>query len=414
MIENYWQSRRWWVDRSAIDYPSNPSLEFVVRSVLADRAAECDRRLHDLSERSDLNWETVERIARFNQIVPPVYKGIAATCPDRVPKEVLSALRGRYRTNAVRNRYLVGELLEILEQFESRGIRAIPYKGAVLARAVYDDLDRRTFVDADLLVAKEDLAEAASTLTELGYRWFDAADERQPPLGPVIGGPLVPPLTDEWKFDGGDAVVEVGWQLHRPSAPIDLPFDDLWERSVSTSLSGDDVPSLSPIDRLLVLAHHGSRHQWARLKWICDFAEAVRAEDRLPWHAVVKRAKAAGIERRLRIALGLSMVLFDCPKRPVARRIAVDDDRAVALVGKILDRYWTDPLGDPGAAATYLFDVCSTDSIDDALVAATGLLRPTLAEYRRVPLPRTLYPLYYLVRPLRLLGREITSTSEHR
>src|SRR2546430_3203484 len=71
--------------------------------------------------------------------------------------------------NARRNLLMLWELLEILDLFTEQGIRALPYKGPVLAAIEYGNLAARTFCDLDILVRKEDATRARDLLVARGY-----------------------------------------------------------------------------------------------------------------------------------------------------------------------------------------------------------------------------------------------------
>jgi hypothetical protein len=58
-----------------------------------------------------------------------------------VPAAVLADLKGRCRANAERDLLLVEELPRLVAGFESRGIRAIPFKGPLIAASLYGNLE---------------------------------------------------------------------------------------------------------------------------------------------------------------------------------------------------------------------------------------------------------------------------------
>src|SRR5207249_1097507 len=78
------------------------------------------------------------------------------------------------RRNARRNLYMLRALLEILDLFEQHGIRAIPFKGPLLAAQAYGGVALRCFLDLDILIQPNELERARSLLVSRGYR-ADAA-----------------------------------------------------------------------------------------------------------------------------------------------------------------------------------------------------------------------------------------------
>ena len=53
------------------------------------------------------------------------------------------------------NLYLTQEMLKLLSAFRKKGIPAIPYKGPVLAQAVYGNVGLRQFGDLDITVPED-------------------------------------------------------------------------------------------------------------------------------------------------------------------------------------------------------------------------------------------------------------------
>ena len=115
-----------------------------------------------------LDWDRLLSYAARQRLMPALCWGLGGS--DGVPMNVGERLRRAFQETARRNLLLAGELLELLELFAGRGVRAIPFKGPVLAAALYGDLARREFFDLDLLIRLEDLGAAQEVLESRGYR----------------------------------------------------------------------------------------------------------------------------------------------------------------------------------------------------------------------------------------------------
>src|SRR3954453_4941386 len=59
---------------------------------------------------------------------------------------------------------------EVLKEFRAAGVEAILLRGPVLDRLLYSRRGERSYTDADLLVAPQDLERAEGTLGALGFR----------------------------------------------------------------------------------------------------------------------------------------------------------------------------------------------------------------------------------------------------
>lgn len=392
--------------KKAID----PSLEVVLRCLQPTIEDGHFDRVRVLVTKPAFRWKRVMEIARRHAVMALLYDRLHTYCPDVLPGTVETELRDRSRRIAVKNRYMTVALLELLDRFQNRGVRAIPYKGPTLARAVYDDVGIRNFTDLDILVAMNDIESASSVLEDQGYEWVERP--LQPTDAVLTGGPFVHPLIDELKFyrESDGLLVEIGWQIHKPSVPIDLDYDSLWSRRTRVSLSDGSVNGLSAVDRLLVLAHHGSRHRWASLKWIADFAAALHQDDLPSWDRVFERARDAKIERRLRIAAGLSATLLDVSLPSDVHQEIRTDEPALHLIDDIAEQYFADPLVGPGDKLDLNYRSLTTDTRHDAARAAIAPLLPKLADYRWMPLPQRFFACYYLVRPVRLVTARLLPT----
>ena len=81
-----------------------------------------------------LNWDELLRLAEHHGVLPLVARNLIAHA-YRLPPEVEQSLRSAFDANVRRNLWFASELVRIAEQFEKRQLRAIPYKGPVLAES---------------------------------------------------------------------------------------------------------------------------------------------------------------------------------------------------------------------------------------------------------------------------------------
>src|SRR5688572_24047075 len=100
----------------------------------------------------DLGWQRLIQTAGIHGVLPLLYRSLSRNAPGLVPKAILERLRENFRSNVQRNLFLTAELLKLLDLFAAHRIDAVPFKGPVLAAAVYKDLSLRQFSDLDVLV----------------------------------------------------------------------------------------------------------------------------------------------------------------------------------------------------------------------------------------------------------------------
>ena len=166
------------------------------------------------------------------------------------------------------------------------------------------------------------------------------------------------------------------------------------------------VRTLSPEDLLLILCVHGAKHLWSQLGWISDVAELVRGHPSADWPWLLAEARALGSERMLLLGLFLARDLLDAPL-PEAVRPALRADRVVeSLAGQVVERLFGRPRGAAGVLESALFHLRAREHVRDRLRYGVRLaMTTTPGDWALLPLPVRLFPLYWLLRPIRLAGK---------
>jgi hypothetical protein len=289
------------------------------------------------------------------------------------------------------------ELLQVLSDFEKSAIAAMPFKGVVLGASAYGDMTRRTAGDIDLLIHEGDLPRATELLKQRGYELKTKT---------LVDGS--PEAKDYFEFhfertsDG--MVLELRWKLElsQPRYRYDLGLDWVWERRRSLRLAGAEVPNLDPVSALLVLCMHGSKHAWSRWIWISDVAKLIESEPGLDWELAQQEAKRVGLERCL--ALGVLLAWRGAGAKvpeDVLGRLEADRD-----MGKLAEFFAGNVLENPGAMPEsripyHMRILGSRDRRRSVL--SLSFLKPNERDRAAIKLPKILSPLYYVIRPLRML-----------
>ncbi|HPD13660.1 MAG TPA: nucleotidyltransferase family protein [Planctomycetota bacterium] len=333
-----------------------------------------------------IHWPRLVALAHSNGVALLLHRSLAAACIHAVPEAILGELAAHCRANMLRSLLMTAELLRLLELFAAHAIRAVPFKGPVLAAVAYGDVGLREFYDLDLLVRRRDLKPARRLLVEQGfhaYRW----NLEQPGTGLTV-------------------------ELHRWDPP---PLDPSGEGTgrlepgppAMVRLLDAAVPSLGPEETLLALCLHGSKHCWDRLLWVCDVAQFVSAQPRVHWPAVVAAAARTGSRRRLLWGLLLARDLLGLAVPEPVLAPAAHDPQLHALVAEAKRRIlWAgeEPFGHVEQWATQRRML---ERRRDRLRFYLGLLceglRPNRTDRLVVPLPGCLHPLYYVIHPIRVI-----------
>jgi hypothetical protein len=198
----------------------------------------------------------------------------------------------------------LGELFNILKILESQNIKAIPYKGPVLAITSYKDISLREFVDIDIFVSKNNIPKLKTILISRGYK----------PQIQLTGLQEKIYLNSQrdYQFNNpqNNTNIEIHWNFIGLS--FTYPTDNFSnpKNLKHIQIHNRDVLSLSSEDTLLVLCIHASGHLWERLSWICDISEFIQSNEDINWENLIEKSEKLGFKRILQINIMLAMEIL--------------------------------------------------------------------------------------------------------
>ena len=247
-------------------------------------------------------------LSTIHGVRPLVLKNVRLHFNDWIPGGLSHALRQEEQAVVLRNRILAQEIDRLLSIFTEFGIRALPVKGAVLAKASYGDLNLRTFSDLDIIIEKGAFREALPLLEEVGYE----------PIGKLAEMSDLVRRFHMWQsgqcpFVKGKSIfhLDLHTRLMPPLYYYASDLDDLWERSVEVEIAGKPMRVLCPEDRILLMSYHGMKNRWERLKHVCDVSETLRSQPHLDWDFLIEEMKRTQGKRTLFVAIGLAKSILD-------------------------------------------------------------------------------------------------------
>jgi len=350
--------------------------------------------------RNGIDWEYLFRIAGRHGLLPLLYDRLNTICPESVPEAQLNRLKTHFRANLARNLFLTAQLLKLLSLFEDHGVPAVPFKGPVLASLVYGNLSLREFFDLDILIRKEDFNKAKDLILSQGYtplyrlsRVQEASSNRR---------------ACEYHFWHKKTGVnlEIFWEFAPKGLSFPVNLRHLWNRLEKVSFSGKEIPAFSPEDLLHTLCFHGYKHCWEGLGWICDIAGLVQNHKEMNWNLVIERAHTAGTERILFLGLSLAKILLDIDL-PDDVLHKVQSDAKIKSLTRIVYQHLFSPTNNSlGIGERSFFHLRSFKTLSEPLqYLYFALIPPSIVEFEIFELPSSLFFLYYLIRPFRLLGK---------
>lgn len=337
------------------------------------------------------DWDALLRLGRQHRILPLLASRLLGV--ECVPATARQVLKEESTRNMVLCLASAAELIVILRRLDQHGIRAMPFKGLVLAASVWGDISARPAGDIDLIIPFADLEHASALLEESGFDRLTEPDGR--------------PARDnlhEFHFQrASDGLfVDLRWRLDQPRFRSNLDIEWAWRGRQTAMLCGAAVPNMSPEKTLLMLCMHGSKHLWSRLIWICDVGQLLAASSSLDWEAVLQEARSAGMQKTLALGVLLARAVCGADLPPSILRRFRSDAAMVGLATYFDDHVFTAPGQPPPGRVPYNIRLLSPGDRVRYLIS-TDFLRPSEPDQAWLALPRALQPLYYFLRPFRLL-----------
>lgn len=377
-----------------------PEQELLLLCIRPD-LREAERERAEALLAGKLDWPLLLAQARQQKVLPLLCMQLTRNFINAIPEEAADALKRPLLHGSARNLYLSHQLLGLLELFAGRNIRAVPFKGPVLSEYLFGDINCRTSVDLDILVAGNDLEQAILLLRENGYA-FDI-DLDLPQFLRLARQGFHAMLI---KQGAASCPVELHWELTGRYFSRDMLMEEVQTRLRTVRFQGRDILALSPEDLLLYLCIHASRHYWLQLDFVVCVAALLRKEPRLDWDLIFRLAGSYGAVRMVLLGCHLAREFLGAELRGTVTEMMGRCPQVLAAGRWIMDDLFTDPQ-DKMRKLTYRAEVryhwLIMDTLPGRLRYCLRLpLSPTHSDWQWLRLPAPLAGLYYLLRPFRL------------
>lgn len=365
-------------------------------------------RLRDLVHQG-IDWQRVATMARRHGMLPLLYRNLAGNLHDGVPEAALTSMQKYFDANGIQMMLMTRALGDVMNIFTTSGIRAIPYKGLLLAIGVYKNAALRQTSDLDVLVHPRDYSRTKELLLSQGWRisielaWKDHLD-----------GPVDHPSFRHLNID-----------LHRALVPewygFAIDFDGLWARRAAVAMAGTTYNTFSPEDLLVLLCLDltkdmaEARPFGLRLKKVTDIVELIGQSSQMDWRLLLQLTKQIDAQGVLSLGLLVADHLYGVSLPTEVRRVLDSHSSLRPLVEQtaavVLE---TSPLAPDGFSprAREVRTIVSTrDKLSGKIRVMRVILLPNDADRALLALPSSLHFLYYLVRPIRLSLKYLSVTA---
>jgi hypothetical protein len=279
------------------------------------------------------------------------------------------------------------QLATLLDVLAARGLPCMPFKGPLLACEAFGDTASRACDDLDVLVHPDDVDAAIRCLTAAGYSHQYGLDAGGIAALRGYAGEYI-------LFPDIGMPVEPHWMPAPYTMAFDLDIEALWRRARPATFIGAPCYLPADEDHLLLLAIHGGKEQWHKLKWLLDIACFLARHPEVNLESLRRDAAAQGCRRAVDLALLLSHQLFGQPAEPPPADVTTS--RLAARVRAGLAGTVARPEG-PYLVTSFHWRLRER-SRDRVRYCLRTVFIPRVAHLQRLPLPRHLRWLHVVLK----------------
>jgi hypothetical protein len=347
----------------------------------------------------NLDWSAFLDLAQSQNIVPIVTNKLRSFPQGNIPAKIISTLQAWHLESTRHNLALLMALSKVLDYLKEGGVTAVPFKGPTTAMMAYGDLSLRTCGDIDILVTPGDYPKAISILQSHGYS---------------VNARYESAMQSTLGHEESTISIDMHWGI--PPREIDLNVGLLRKSLRDFDLAGKTVQTFTDTDMFLIHCINATKEYWRpNLRQFYDIKMFVEHTG-LEWQVVIKRAKDIGCERMVMATLLVAHDLYalqlpnpimsELQRGSYAGRVAQELENQLFISSDIPSGRQFGKLSMFRNHRTYYLAL--TDNPLQRILGWTRLIStPTSADSEYFNLPRSLSFLYYIIRPFRLLLKNL-------
>lgn len=366
-------------------------------------------RISHFLERS-LDWDYLFHTAAGNGLLPLVCWNLLRNFEEKLSAELQNRASALLQTQTEKNLFLTKKLLEVIRLLNNSNIPVLPFKGTTLALRAYKNLAHRQYVDLDILVQPKDFDNAVEILLQNDYKPISSTNRLKRSLLFFTNKKDIGLISADKKVR-----VELHWKLSGSHFSMPLEIDRLWNRLEKLNLGGFEVNALPFNDLFIYLCLHGSRHAWEKFSWICDLNELIRAEQEagrtIDWREINRHARELGCEKVVELGLFLVHEFYQLKTEYPEFDKILDNRSYQQIAAKVLERNFAEQFVSSELSDWYMYHLALKEKKFDKVKLHLRyffwylkiIFTPNSMDKAVFHLPTAFYPLYFVLRPLRLL-----------
>jgi len=374
-----------------------PEQELLLWSIRVDHTKY--QRIEDILKEG-VDWNYVRETAIQHGIIPLLYRRLKEEMSHLVPSDKLEELRALFMANAVQNLRMTQQLIKVLELLANAGIEAMPFKGPALAVQAYGDLSMRSFCDLDILIHEKDFNRMYLAFEVAGY-------PSDYPVNLRTEAKFITYQKKNLAISYQGIHLEIHWKIIERFLSVPFNMDELWAESFPVLLNGRKMMTLSPEDMVIVLCIHGTKHFWNNLKWLADLVNLILKYPGLDWNRIWEQAEKMRVKRIVALGMALAKehggIIY--PGDHYHRLISDIDIKNCTTI--VQTNFFQLPSSKLSISPPWFFLKLRESFRDKAnffiYTFTDRILPPNYLDFKIISLPDSLFPVYLIIRPFRLL-----------
>lgn len=369
--------------------------------------------LNGFIKENPIDWDRFMYLSRMHRIRPVVYKTISLI---EIPGTIKKRVHDEYAKVTFYNWKRSAETERIILLLKERGIEALPYKGTSYSMQFYGDLVSRESNDIDLVIDPLFLNRTIPVLKEDGYL---------PELEDVyvyLGNKYLSFYKDFNlnKFSGKRRTfhIELHWGIADTNMGISSRANALIVQSnnplpfvKNTINTLNSFPHFSAI-----LIHHSIKDNFKFLKNVMDISQGFKQQE-VQNHAEKLEGdlKEFGLKKALDVSVALSWQLMGVSL--TAGQEAKNPDK---VTDYFIDHICSREFGLSDSKKNAIESMRETALLKDSrlskikfyFICLKHRFIPTHADFRAIRLPKSIFFLYYFIKPFRTLIKPFDQSAE--
>lgn len=147
-----------------------PSMGVIIQACRVFLQTATQQELDTLIEKVNPNWQEVALLSQVHRIRPVVFRVLMTSLAPAARKEQFKKV---LQLNTIQNFTIATETERLIDLLATAGISAIPYKGVAYSKQFYGDISMRESSDIDLVIKADDLPKTFALFAKDGYQQFN-------------------------------------------------------------------------------------------------------------------------------------------------------------------------------------------------------------------------------------------------